>query len=50
MKFVCKTVELEVANNDTIFTSEYQKGEKINLPIAHADGSFYADPETCRND
>ncbi|MFQ7322400.1 MAG: phosphoribosylformylglycinamidine synthase subunit PurQ, partial [Lactobacillus delbrueckii] len=46
LKFVCKTVELEVVNNDTIFTSEYQKGEKINLPIAHADGSFYADPET----
>lgn len=46
LKFVCKTVELEIANNDTIFTSKYQKGEKINLPIAHADGSFYADPET----
>lgn len=48
LKFVCKTVELEVENNNTIFTSEYQKGEKINLPIAHADGSFYADSETLK--
>ena len=48
MKFVCKTVELEVVNNDTIFTSEYQRGEKINLPIAHADGSFYADEATLK--
>ena len=48
LKFVCKTVELEVVNNDTIFTSEYQRGEKINLPIAHADGSFYADEATLK--
>lgn len=46
LKFVCKTVELEVVNDNTIFTSEYEKGEKINLPIAHADGSFYADKKT----
>ncbi|MGY6767039.1 phosphoribosylformylglycinamidine synthase subunit PurQ [Ligilactobacillus salivarius] len=45
LKFVCKTVELTVENTDTPFTSLYKKGEKINLPIAHADGSYYADEE-----
>lgn len=45
LKFVCKTVELTVENTNTLFTSLYKKGEKINLPIAHADGSYYADEE-----
>lgn len=45
LKFVCKTVELIVENTNTLFTSLYKKGEKINLPIAHADGSYYADEE-----
>lgn len=46
LKFVCKTIELEVVNNQTPFTHQYQAGEKINLPIAHAEGSFFADAET----
>ena len=45
LKFVCKTVELTVENTNTPFTSLYKNGEKINLPIAHADGSYYADEE-----
>ena len=45
LKFVCKTVELTVENTNTPFTSLYKKGEKINLPIAHADVSYYADEE-----
>lgn len=45
LKFVCKTVELTVENTNTPFTSLYKKDEKINLPIAHADGSYYADEE-----
>lgn len=45
LKFICKTVELTVENTNTPFTSLYKKGEKINLPIAHADGSYYADKE-----
>ena len=34
-----------VKHSNTPFTSLYKKGEKINLPIAHADGSYYADEE-----
>lgn len=44
--FVCKTVPLEVVNNQTIFTSQYQEHERISLPIAHADGSYFADQAT----
>ncbi len=45
-QFVCKTVPLEVVSNRTLFTSQYQEHEQIALPIAHADGSYYADQET----
>lgn len=44
--FVCKTTPLEVVNNQMIFTSQYQEHERINLPIAHADGSYFADQAT----
>ncbi len=45
-RFVCKTVPLEVVNNQTMFTSQYQAHERIQLPIAHADGSYFADQQT----
>lgn len=45
-QFVCKTVPLEVVSNRTLFISQYQEHERIALPIAHADGSYYADRET----
>ncbi|KRL38571.1 phosphoribosylformylglycinamidine synthase subunit PurQ [Liquorilactobacillus uvarum] len=45
LKFVCKEIELKVTNNQTPFTTQYKMGEHINLPIAHADGSYYAEKE-----
>ena len=45
-QFVCKTGPLEVVSNRTLLTSQYQEHERIALPIAHADGSYYADQET----
>lgn len=46
IKFMCRTVQLRVENNDTMFTAEYQKGEIINIPIAHGEGNYYCDKET----
>lgn len=45
-KFVCKTVHVRTENIDTPFTSEYEQGQVIELPIAHAEGRYYADAET----
>lgn len=45
-KFVCQSTALEVVNNETIFTSQYKKHEVIELPIAHGEGSYYADEAT----
>lgn len=43
LRFVCKTVQLRVENNHTPFTSEYESGQEISIPIAHKEGSYYAD-------
>ena len=38
LKFMCRTVQLRVENNETMFTSQYGKDEIINIPIAHGEG------------
>ncbi len=44
--FVCKDADLDVTNNDTIFTSGYTKNAAISIPVAHHDGNFFADKDT----
>jgi phosphoribosylformylglycinamidine synthase I len=46
LHFVCRSVGLSVENSQSIFTSGYAAGEEINIPVAHHDGNFQADPET----
>jgi phosphoribosylformylglycinamidine synthase subunit PurQ / glutaminase len=41
LNFICKDVNLKVANGDSIFTSEYYENEILKIPIAHAEGNFY---------
>lgn len=42
-KFICKNVHLKVENNETDFTRLTSKGEILRIPIAHAEGRYYAD-------
>ena len=46
LKFACRTVKLEAVNTNTPFTRGYGAGEIFRCPIAHADGNYFADPET----
>jgi len=46
LKFICKTVQLSVENNKTLFTGGYALGQDIDIPIAHHDGNYFADDET----
>jgi phosphoribosylformylglycinamidine synthase I len=46
LKFVCAPITLRVENADTAFTSRYETGQLITLPIAHGDGRYSADDET----
>jgi phosphoribosylformylglycinamidine synthase subunit PurQ / glutaminase len=46
LKFVCAPIGVRVENVDTLFTSRYEAGQRIVLPIAHGDGRYSADTET----
>ena len=43
--FICRTVPLKVENAQSLFTSGYEAGETINIPVAHHDGNYFADDE-----
>ena len=45
-RFVCKTVELEIGNTSSPFTSNYEMGAKLRIPVAHHDGNYFADDAT----
>lgn len=46
IRFVCRTVKLTVENSQSIFTSQYDAGEEIRIPVAHHDGNYFADAAT----
>lgn len=41
-RFLCKWVYLKVSDTQTAFTQFYEEGEVIRMPIAHAEGNYYA--------
>ena len=47
-KFVCKNVYIRSDNNSTIVTSLLDKNKAYKIPIAHAEGRYYADEETLK--
>ena len=42
-RFLCKWVYLKVNDTQTAFTQFYEEGGVIRMPIAHAEGNYYAD-------
>ena len=46
IRFVCRDVELKVESGRSAFTSRFEAGERIVLPVAHHDGNYQADEET----
>jgi phosphoribosylformylglycinamidine synthase I len=48
LKFMCRTVQLKVENNNTLFTNQYEAGQVIDIPIAHGEGNYYCDEETLK--
>ncbi|BAU12829.1 phosphoribosylformylglycinamidine synthase subunit I [Leptolyngbya sp. NIES-3755] len=49
LHFICDRVPLRVERDDLIWTRNYEKGQVINIPIAHGEGSYYADPDTLKS-
>jgi phosphoribosylformylglycinamidine synthase subunit PurQ / glutaminase len=48
LQFVCKNVSIRVENTDSPFAHLCQPGQILRIPVAHADGNFYAAPDTLR--
>jgi phosphoribosylformylglycinamidine synthase len=48
LKFICRDVWLKVETADSLFTGGYAKDQVIRIPVAHADGNYFADAETLK--
>jgi phosphoribosylformylglycinamidine synthase len=46
LRFISREVILRVENARTCFTSQYQPGQQIAVPIAHAEGCYVTDERT----
>jgi phosphoribosylformylglycinamidine synthase len=46
LSFVAETVRLRVESTDSLFTSEYEPGQILRIPIAHGEGRYTANEAT----
>lgn len=47
-KFICKNIHLKVMTNNSPITTAIDPNQVLKIPIAHADGRYYADEATLR--
>ncbi len=45
LHFISAHHHLKVVGNDNVFLGKLNKGDIINIPIAHHDGNYYIDPD-----
>jgi phosphoribosylformylglycinamidine synthase subunit PurQ / glutaminase len=48
MRFVCKRVRARVESAQTPWTSLFEPGDELVLPVAHNEGNYFADERTLR--
>jgi phosphoribosylformylglycinamidine synthase I len=46
LKFLCKTVEMEVASTRSVLTADAELGQRLRVPINHFEGNYTCDAET----
>jgi phosphoribosylformylglycinamidine synthase subunit PurQ / glutaminase len=46
LRFVCEPVWLRVETGDTPFTAKIKRGTVLRMPVAHGEGSYFADART----
>ena len=46
LSFICRDVHLRVENADSDFCRKWQSGDVVRMPIAHAEGNYFADEDT----
>jgi phosphoribosylformylglycinamidine synthase len=45
LRFLCRQVEVEVANADTPATRACARGQVLSIPVKHTTGRYYAPPD-----
>ena len=45
LHFISKYHHLKVVNNDNIFLNKLNKGDIVNIPVAHHDGNYFIDSD-----
>lgn len=48
MRFMSRFVEMEVASTNSPFTKNLKQGDKVQCPVAHFEGNYFADSETIK--
>ena len=48
LHFICSDQKLRIENNETIWTSDYEKGQEIIIPLKNMEGSYQCDDETLK--
>ena len=46
LQFICRPVHIRVENAETASTNACRRGQVLQIPIAHMEGNYYADPAT----
>ncbi|MGB7218963.1 MAG: phosphoribosylformylglycinamidine synthase subunit PurQ [Vicinamibacterales bacterium] len=46
LKFLCQQVHVRVEQTDTPFTLACRRGQVLQMPIAHGEGNYFAEPES----
>jgi phosphoribosylformylglycinamidine synthase I len=46
LRYVCKPVDLEVANSQTRFTAGFGSRRQVRMTVGHGEGAYYADEAT----
>jgi len=49
LRFISRLSTVRVESTDTNFTSQYERGAVLHIPVAHGDGRFTADEATLRS-
>lgn len=48
-KFICKNIHLKAETNNSAITSDIDLNQPLRIPIAHAEGRYYADEATLQS-
>ncbi|WP_461239836.1 phosphoribosylformylglycinamidine synthase subunit PurQ [Paucilactobacillus sp. N302-9] len=46
LEFICEPEYLSVENSQTLFTNQFEAGERVMFPVAHGEGNYYCDEQT----